>query len=50
MADWIIGEEHYGKLVMRRTIKGEEYTFFLKDELISMIPLSTLKLEEENGN
>ena len=49
MNNWELGKEHkyYGKVVMMRTIEGESYRFFLdKDKVVSMIPLSTLQLED----
>lgn len=49
MKSWNLNDIHkvYGKVVMMRTIDGEPYRFFIdKHRVISMIPLSTLLLED----
>lgn len=41
VARWVIGEKHpiYGEVQMMGRIGGEEYRWFVKDNLVSMIPL-----------
>ena len=42
--DWVIGDIHpvYGEVQMMGTIGGERYRWFMKNNLVSMIPLSFL--------
>ena len=46
MEIWKLNDIHpiYGKVVMMRTIEGEPYRFFENEGSISMIPLETLRL------
>ena len=50
MKHWKLGDkhQHYGKVVMMRTIEGEPYRFFKnKHGSFSMIPLSCLEENKE---
>lgn len=42
---WILGEKHklYGKVVGMGIRDGEPYRFFIKDGVVSLIPLELLK-------
>lgn len=49
MSEWILNEVHsdYGIVVSMGIVEGESYRWFLKDDVVSMIPLDVLKSEEE---
>ena len=46
---WIIGEKHpvYGEVGAMGVLNGEPYRWFVKDNLVSMIPLSMLEDQED---
>lgn len=45
MTKWELGEEHphYGKVIAMGVREGEPYRFFMKEGLISLIPLPCLE-------
>jgi hypothetical protein len=45
---WVIGEVHpvYGVCKMMGMISGERYRWFVKNNVVSMIPLSVLEIKD----
>ena len=48
---WVIGEIHknFGKVIGMGVREGEAYRFFIKDGVVSLIPLPCLEEEEKQG-
>jgi len=47
--EWGLEKKHsvYGKVIMVKTIEGEPYRWLIKNSVVSMIPLSVLKIKEK---